>query len=185
MVLKVSSYHLKAICQHSESTYPNECCGLLVGKVANGSKTVVEVRATQNVWNAQAAQLFMTEGIRATNQLSNYTIAAQTMLEVQKEARDRALQIIGIYHSHPNHPAIASECDRLYAWENYSYIIVSVMAGKAQKLLCWELDSDRTFQAEEIMIGASVQDLININQSQIHLSCEEIIAKSSKKNQSN
>ena len=153
MVLKLSHHHLKAICQHGESTYPNECCGLLLGEVVNDCKTVVEVRATENVWNAEAAQLFSgVEGTRGTNQLSNYTISPQTMLEVQKEVRDRTLQIIGVYHSHPNHPAIASECDRLYAWEQYSYIIVSVMAGKAQVLLCWELDSDRTFQAEEIII---------------------------------
>jgi proteasome lid subunit RPN8/RPN11 len=153
MVLKLSNHHLKAIRQHGESTYPNEGCGLLLGKVVNESKTVVEVRATENVWNAEAAQLFSAvEGTRSTNQLSNYTISPQTMLEVQKEVRDRTLQIIGIYHSHPNHPAIASECDRLYAWEQYSYIIVSVMAGKAQELLCWELDSDFNFQAEEIII---------------------------------
>ena len=152
-MLQLSSHHLEAIRQHGESNYPHECCGLLLGKASNGSKTVVEVRATQNVWNAEAAQLFVVvEENRATNQLSNYAISPQTMLAVQKEVRDRTLQIIGIYHSHPNHPAIASECDRLYAWEQYSYIIVSVMAGKAQKLLCWELDSDRTFQAEEITI---------------------------------
>ena len=111
MVLKLSNHHLKVICQHGESTYPNECCGLLLGEVVNSSKTVVEVRATDNVWNAEAAQLFSgVEGTRE-NQLSNYTISPQTMLEVQKEVRDRTLQIIGVYHSHPNHPAIASECD--------------------------------------------------------------------------
>ncbi len=152
MVLKVTSHHLAAICQHGESTYPNECCGLLLGQIGNGSKTVVEVRATQNVWDAQAAELFEEKESRA-NQLSNYTISPQTMLEVQKEARDRNLQLIGIYHSHPNHPAIPSECDRLYAWEQYSYIIVSVIQGKAQELLSWELDSDRTFQTEEIAIA--------------------------------
>uniref|UniRef100_UPI003C77A485 M67 family metallopeptidase n=1 Tax=Klebsiella pneumoniae TaxID=573 RepID=UPI003C77A485 len=97
MVLKVASHHLATIGQHGESTYPNECCGLLFGRLGENSKTLVEVRATQNVWNAQAAQLFRAEGIRATNQLSNYTISPQTMLEVQKEARDRNLQIIGIY----------------------------------------------------------------------------------------
>jgi len=153
MVLQLSSQQIEAIRKHGESTYPHECCGLLLGEVNNGSKTVVEVRATQNVWNAETAQLFTAvEGSRTTNQLSNYTISPQTMLEVQKEVRDRNLVIVGIYHSHPNHPAIASECDRLYAWEQYSYIIVSVVQGKAQEVLSWELDSDRTFQAEEIMI---------------------------------
>lgn len=153
MVLELRSQQIEAICQHGESAYPNECCGLLLGKLCDGSKTVVEVRATENVWNAEAAELFSAmEGTRATNQLSNYAISPQTILQVQKEVRDRALEIVGIYHSHPNSAAIASECDRLYAWEQYSYIIVSVVQGKAQELLSWELDRDRTFQAEEIII---------------------------------
>lgn len=153
MVLKLSHHHLIAIGQHGENTYPNECCGLLLGKMDNLSQTVVEVRATQNVWNQEAAQLFIAAAAsREVNQLSNYAISPQTMLKVQKEVRDRALEIIGIYHSHPNHPAIASEGDRLYAWEQYAYIIVSVVGGKALEFLCWQLDSDRTFQAKEIAI---------------------------------
>jgi proteasome lid subunit RPN8/RPN11 len=152
MVLQLSNQQIEAIRQHGESSYPHECCGLLLGKPSQGSKIVVEIRATANVWNAEAAQLFVTQGNKTTNQRSNYAISPQTMLEVQKEVRDRSLEIIGIYHSHPNHPAVASECDRLYAWEQYSYTIVSVVAGKAQELLSWELDSDRTFQAEEITI---------------------------------
>lgn len=152
MVLKLCSHHFEAICKHGESTYPNECCGLLLGQVSNGSKTVVEVRATANVWDTQAAELFEEQESKASNQ-SNYAISPQTMLQVQKEMRDRNLQIIGIYHSHPNSAAIPSECDRLYAWEQYSYIIVSVIAGKAQELLSWELDSEYRFQAEEIAIA--------------------------------
>lgn len=153
MVLRLSAHHLEAIRQQGESTYPDECCGLLLGKLSNGSKTVVEVRATQNVWNAEATELFSAvEGIRAVSQ-SNYAISPKTILQVQKEVRDRALQIVGIYHSHPNHPAIASECDRAFAWEQYSYIIVSVVQGKAQEILSWQLDSDRQFQAEEIIVN--------------------------------
>lgn len=152
MVLKLLSHHIEVIGQYGEDDYPNECCGLLLGRVSHGSKMAVEVRAVQNIWNAEAAQLFETVESRGINRLSNYAISPQTMLEVQKEVRDRNLQIIGIYHSHPNHPAFPSECDRLYAWEQYSYIIVSVIGGKVQELRCWELDSDRTFQAEEIII---------------------------------
>ena len=133
MVLKLCRHHIEAIGQYGEDSYPNECCGLLLGKSHEGIKTVVEVRATQNVWNAQAAQLFTAvEGSRGVNKLSNYAISPQTMLKVQKEVRDRSLQIVGIYHSHPNSTAIASECDRLYAWEQYSYIIVSVVQGKVE-----------------------------------------------------
>ncbi|WP_009632932.1 Mov34/MPN/PAD-1 family protein [Synechocystis sp. PCC 7509] len=153
MVLQLSKHHFEAIRQHGESTYPNECCGLLLGTLSNNSKTVVEVRAVENVWNAEAAELFsIGEEKRSINKQSNYAISPQTLLAVQKEVRDRTLQIVGIYHSHPNHPAIASECDRALAWEQYSYMIVSVIEGNAQEFLCWQLDSDRIFQAEEIMI---------------------------------
>lgn len=148
-MIELSRAQIEAIRAHGESTYPEECCGLLIGKLNQNRKTVVEVKATANVWNAEATDLFLEQ---AGTKRSHYTIAPQTMLQVQKEMRDRNLQIIGIYHSHPNHPAIASECDRLYAWEQYSYIIVSVIQGKAQELLSWELDSDRRFQAEEIAI---------------------------------
>ena len=152
MVLKLFSHHIEAIGQYGEDTYPDECCGLLLGKISKGIKTVVEVRATENVWNAEAAQLFSVGEGERENQLSNYAISPQTMLEVQKEVRDRNLQIIGIYHSHPNHSAMGSECDHLYAWERYSYIIVSVVQGQVEELRCWELDSEFNFQAEEIII---------------------------------
>lgn len=74
------------------------------------------------------------------------------MLKVQKEARDRQLDIIGIYHSHPDHPAIPSEFDRLCGWQAYSYIIVSVLQGKARDVLSWSLDDNHQFQPEEIVV---------------------------------
>jgi proteasome lid subunit RPN8/RPN11 len=82
------------------------------------------------------------------------------MLKAQKDARDseallrsadRNLDIIGIYHSHPDHPAVPSEFDRAIAWSQYSYIIVSVQQGKACDLKSWSLDDDHQFQPEEIL----------------------------------
>lgn len=148
-MLELSRAQIEAIRAHGESTYPEECCGLLIGKLSQNRKTVVEVKATQNVWNAETAELFLEQ---AGTKRSHYTIAPETMLAVQKATRDRNLQIIGIYHSHPNHPAIPSECDRLYAWQQYSYIIVSVQQGKASDLNNWSLDEQHQFQPETIIV---------------------------------
>jgi proteasome lid subunit RPN8/RPN11 len=74
------------------------------------------------------------------------------MLKAQKDARDRNLDIVGIFHSHPDHPAVPSEFDRAIAWQQYSYIIVSVQNGLARDLKSWSLDDDDQFQHEEILI---------------------------------
>ena len=152
--LKLYTNHLWAMRAHAESTYPNECCGLLLGKLTKDSKTLVEVMPTENAWSAEAAESF--QALDATELIStkrsHYTIAPEVMLKAQREARDRQLDIIGLYHSHPDHPAIPSEFDRVYAWHEYSYIIASVQNGKACDLRSWGLDDDHQFQPEAIDI---------------------------------
>ncbi len=148
MILQLLSEHLHIIRTHAESTYPDECCGIILGHAMNDGKTVVEVMPTENAWNTEAANFPGND--TAQTQKRRYAIAPQVMLQAQREARDRSLNIIGIYHSHPDAPAIPSECDRLYAWPEYSYIIVSVQKGKAQTLLSWSLDDTHQFQPEAI-----------------------------------
>ena len=155
MSLKLTAEHLRLICAHAETTYPQECCGLLLGKRNQEYKTLVEVVATENTWSAQAITSFQEIDANldlGTNKSSHYTIAPEVMLRVQKQARDRQLDIIGIYHSHPDHPAIPSEFDRVCAWQTYSYMIVSVPQGKADELLGWSLDNNHYFQPEEIVV---------------------------------
>ncbi|MBR8839292.1 MAG: M67 family metallopeptidase [Stigonema ocellatum SAG 48.90 = DSM 106950] len=150
-MLKLLQEHLQTIRIHAESTYPEECCGIILGKEANSGKTVVEIMPTENAWHTQAAEF--SEDDISYNERGRYAIAPQVMLQAQKEARDRQLIIIGIYHSHPDNPAIPSEFDRLYAWPEYSYIIVSVQNGKAGDLNCWCLDDNHQFQEEAIDTG--------------------------------
>jgi len=140
MLLKLSQEQIKIIRTHAASTYPEECCGIMLGYLANESKTVVEVIPTENAWSED------------DNKRRQYTIAPEIMLKVQKQARDRSLNIIGIYHSHPDYPAIPSESDRIQAWQEYSYIIVSVPNGKAAELKSWHLDDNHQFQEEKIEI---------------------------------
>lgn len=157
-MIRLSQEHLQTIRTHAESIYPDECCGIILGYLGSEGKIVIEVMPTENVWNTEAAAEF--PGDRTTeSKRRQYAIAPEIMLKTQKEARvsearrgseARSLNIIGIFHSHPDHPAIPSECDRLYAWQGYSYIIVSVQNGKAGELQSWSLDDHHQFQAEAI-----------------------------------
>jgi proteasome lid subunit RPN8/RPN11 len=148
-MIRLSQEHLQTIRTHAESTYPDECCGIILGYLAIEGKTVVEVIPTENAWNTEAAAEFLGEHT-AESKKRQYAIAPEIMLKTQKQARNCLLNIIGIFHSHPDHPAIPSECDRLYAWQGYSYIIVTVQNGKAGELRSWNLDDSHQFQAEAI-----------------------------------
>ncbi|NES25492.1 MAG: M67 family metallopeptidase [Symploca sp. SIO3E6] len=153
-MLKLHTNHLQAIQAHAESTYPEECCGILIGHQQGDNKTLIEVFPTENSWNNEAADIFSSRETIAQSQTSRrnrFTIAPAVMLQAQKNARDRQLDIIGIYHSHPDYPAVPSEFDRAIAWPQYSYIIVSVQQGIANELKSWSLDKDHQFQPEEIM----------------------------------
>jgi len=146
VVLKLLPEHLQTIRTHAENTYPEECCGIMLGYLTSLGKTVVEVMPTDNAWSAEAADFPGDD--KAYSKKRRYAIAPQVMLQAQKEARDRHLNIIGIYHSHPDNPAIPSEFDRQCAWQEYSNIIVSVQNGKAADIKSWCLDDDHLFQEE-------------------------------------
>jgi proteasome lid subunit RPN8/RPN11 len=158
MVLHLSPDHVKAIATHAERTYPEECCGLLLGKLTRQnqqeSRTLVEVLETQNAWSEETAaemqDIVNQSAALGTTKTSRYWIDPQDLLNGQRYARDRQLDIIGIYHSHPNHSAVPSECDRTLAWSHYSYMIVSVQQGEAQDVRCWSLDDQHQFQAEDL-----------------------------------
>ncbi|MBC1236907.1 Mov34/MPN/PAD-1 family protein [Nostoc sp. 2RC] len=148
-MIKFSEQHLQIIRTHAENIYPEECCGIILGHLTNEGKITVEVMPTENAWNTEASAEFSGERT-VESKKRQYTIAPLVMLQAQKQARDRSLSIIGIFHSHPDNPAIPSECDRLYAWQGYSYIIVSVQNGKAVELRSWSLDDNHQFQAQTI-----------------------------------
>jgi len=147
-VINLLPEQIQIIRNHAESTYPEECCGIILGYLNNQTKTVIEIIPTENAWSSESANFANNNAEHSERQ--RYAIAPQVMLQVQKTARDKALNIIGIYHSHPDHLAIPSECDRQYAWPTYSYIIVSVQNGQADELLSWSLDDHHQFQPETI-----------------------------------
>ncbi|MDJ0702574.1 MAG: M67 family metallopeptidase [Leptolyngbyaceae cyanobacterium MO_188.B28] len=168
MVLTLSSEQVNTIQSHAEHTYPDECCGLLVGQLGDAGKPVEarllsQIIPVENDWSPtiedlpETATPALTEltpsEMSSSGKSRRYWIDPKDLLAAQKYARDRNLDIIGIYHSHPNHPAIPSECDRALAWPEYSYIIVSVQQGQAMDLKSWRLDSHLQFQPEPLMIS--------------------------------
>lgn len=149
MPLILPPFHFQKISTQAETSYPNECCGLLLGQQNQQIKTVIEVWPAENAWQTEADEHWP-EQTEFTEE-KRYAISPQLILKAMKSARERHLSIIGIYHSHPDHPAIPSEFDRIYAWPEYSYIILSVQKGKIIDLLSWSLDHNHQFQSEEII----------------------------------
>jgi proteasome lid subunit RPN8/RPN11 len=147
MTIEISSAQLKTIFDRATTIYPEECCGILLGRFTGKCKIVVEVIPTINEWIASE----LDDDLPRTKH-SRFTIPTPDIFQAQKRGRDLNLEIIGFFHSHPDYPAIPSECDRAQAWEIYSYPIVSVIQGKAIEMKSWVLDKDRVFRSEEIQI---------------------------------
>ena len=148
-MIQLSKKHLSYIQSHAESTYPEECCGVILGHISDRDKTVVEIIPTENAWNPETAADFPNDDITYSKK-RRYTIAPKEMLRLQKLARECDRNIIGIFHSHPDYPAIPSEFDRKSAWQEYSYIIISVQKGRSADINSWVLDEDGKFQQEEV-----------------------------------
>lgn len=136
-------------------------------------KTMVEVAPLENHWTEGAgaggtdsrskpagAPMDNIDNAEPTyTKHRRYSIAPKDMLRVQKYARAKALSIIGVYHSHPDHVAEPSECDRAQAWPEYAYVIVSVHGkengAKAVDVQNWALDLSHQFQPEAIKVSPS------------------------------
>ncbi len=141
MSLQLSRDLLRQIHAHGESAYPEEGAGLLLGS-ANGQGR--EVRAILPFDNARE------DDARRTR----YLIKAEDMLRGEKEAARQNLDVIGVFHSHPDRPDRPSEFDREWALPWYSYVITRVAQGAAESSRCWRLTDDRTiFEEEEMVIG--------------------------------
>lgn len=151
MTLVISTAQLQVIYRHAEATYPEECCGILLGKIDKSTKTVVEVIPTVNGWDrAESIDAISTADEVNRTKTSRYNIFPQDILQAQKRGQDLDLNIVGFFHSHPNSLAIPSICDRDRAWCVYSYPIVSVIGGKVSDLKSWVLDDLGGFQLEQI-----------------------------------
>lgn len=128
---------LERIRAHGAESYPEECCGALLGDGDGARKVARLIRPFAN----------SREGGRALR----YFIGPEAFSEAEAAARAEGLGVIGIYHSHPDNPARPSEYDREHAWPWFSYVIVSVERGRPLELTSWVLAEDRArFHEEEV-----------------------------------
>lgn len=127
---------LDAIRRHAVEAYPHECCGALIGVTVDGEHVeVVDAKALDNVTD---------EGPRRRFRVSpaDYRLS-------EARARELGAELVGFYHSHPDHPARPSQYDLDHAWPNFSYVIVAVAAGQPADLRSWRLRPDRSAFEEE------------------------------------
>jgi proteasome lid subunit RPN8/RPN11 len=138
-MIQLSAIHRSEIAAHGERDYPYECCGLLLGSfTADGLKVISEIYPISNAREDQAKR-------------TRFLIRPEELMQGERSAAAQGLDVVGFYHSHPDHPAVPSQYDLEHAWPLYSYIVVSVKAGAAQDLRSWEMQADRArFNEEEI-----------------------------------
>jgi proteasome lid subunit RPN8/RPN11 len=143
-MLRIEYADYEALRAHGEETYPNECCGVLLGKNILGEGNHVR-------------QIVRAGNTRTDSAHNRYHIAPQELVKVQRQARGLGLDIVGFYHSHPDHPAQWSQTDFAEAhWLGCSYIITSVEHGKSATtnsfLLRGTGEDDKKFEDEAIQI---------------------------------
>jgi proteasome lid subunit RPN8/RPN11 len=142
MPIIFQNHHLTEIHQHGESTYPHECCGFLLGRFEESGRVVVQTRRAQNQ--------------RADSPQNRYQISPQDYIRADRAAREAGLDVVGFYHSHPDHPARPSQFDLDNAWPELVYVITAVNQGQAGDTTAWMLADDRSrFLPEEIATQAA------------------------------
>ncbi|MBM3776658.1 MAG: M67 family metallopeptidase [Acidimicrobiia bacterium] len=121
----------EAIRAHGQETYPHECCGAMYGR----DGVVSEVLGLPNTTE---------EGPRR-----RFLVRPQDYRQAESRASERGLELLGFYHSHPDHPARPSQYDLDHAWPFFAYVIVSVGNGVSQDMTSWRLKDDRSAFLEE------------------------------------
>ncbi|MFV9504641.1 MAG: M67 family metallopeptidase [Oscillochloridaceae bacterium umkhey_bin13] len=143
-----------AIAAHAEATYPDECVGLLLGRLDGVAKLASVAFAVENRWSGQVA---LAEGDDPTSRRDRFYLDPRDYMRADRAAQAQGLEIIGCYHSHPDHPAEPSERDRVGAQAiggpSFAFAIQSVYAGKATSLASWILvDNGTRFVAETVLV---------------------------------
>ena len=136
---------MRQIYGHTEASYPHECCGLMIG-IADQEKnhTVYAFRTCKNL-NTERAR-------------DRYDMDPLDMLRAEREFADSPWDIIGIYHSHPDHPSRASQTDTDRAWPDYSYVIISVRNGTVASAQSWVLnEAEKKFYEEPLVVEGELK----------------------------
>ncbi len=149
-MLRLTQEIYQAIRLHGEETYPHECCGVLLGRSADGVNAVESAVRAGNT--------------RTDSAHNRYNIAPAELVKIQRQGRERGWDIVGFYHSHPDHPAQWSATDLAEAhWLGCSYVITAVAKGAAQQtnsfLLSGSSEDDKALVSEAIEVAAEAREV--------------------------
>ncbi len=136
MMLQIAPVARQKMIAHAEETFPNECCGFMFGKEDKEHRIVTEIAMVNN--NSEE------------NKKRRFKILPKDYLHAEQYAEKQGLLLLGIYHSHPNHPPIPSEHDRVVAQPYFSYIILSVLDKEFFQIRSWRLNEQEQFEEEII-----------------------------------
>lgn len=154
VAIKSAKEHLAEIEEHGEETYPNECCGFLLGEMHDGYNVLKGTFRAQNEWPASTtSEPKLPASGKPESMRNRYLITPEQWKKAEAHAKETGQGIIGYYHSHPDHPAVPSGYDLDHScWPGESYIIVSIREGKAVDLNSYTKPDYSKFEKEDIIV---------------------------------
>lgn len=139
-MIRINTIPLAEMKEEAVRTFPDECCGFLFGfEQPDGTRKV------ENIWTVNNS--------KPGDKKRRFEISAKDYIQAEKFALENNFLLLGIYHSHPNHPAVPSEHDRLAAQPWFSYLIISVMQRQFDHIRSWRLSEDSQFEEENIFMN--------------------------------
>jgi proteasome lid subunit RPN8/RPN11 len=140
-VIRLDADAISAISRHARRTYPEECCGALLGKTDSGAVRVMRIERIENSSREQRRR--------------RYVVAPLEYARVERAADAAGLSVLGFYHSHPDHPAVPSEYDREHGFPFFHYVILAVGPESSGEIASYVLSEDRgVFEREELVVSA-------------------------------
>ena len=140
-MIEIPNELLDRIKTHGEQSYDEECCGALFGNYSDEIKTIYDIHEFENE--------------KQENRQNRFLISPAQYKLAEKLAKEKGFELLGFYHSHPDHPAIPSQFDTDHALPWFLYIIVSVNKAKAETLTVWILKEDRSrFEEQQVSVSA-------------------------------
>jgi len=129
-MIRIEADAWQRMVSHARATYPHECCGAMLGVTGDGHKAVTIALPLENVY--------------AGERVSRYELRPEDLLRADKEARSRKLDLVGIYHSHPDCDAYFSQTDLKNSCPWYSFVVLSIRNGEFDHANSWLPDADQT-----------------------------------------
>ncbi|HXQ79144.1 MAG: M67 family metallopeptidase [Thermoplasmata archaeon] len=140
----VSAGFMDEMRAHARESYPDECCGILIGATSEPDgerrRTILAVERSRNEFDGERRRRFL--------------ILPEELREVERRTERAGRAVVGFYHSHPDHPAQPSQYDQDHAWPWYTYLILAVTASDVPRVAAFELDADTsTFQETGLVVA--------------------------------